>query len=107
MKKEQQSFFEGSKTKKNKKKAAKSKNFTVDSDVILSLTNLSIPLPTKSDDVPNTINILKETLTALQEKQEEQTKVNIEKAKAEIAKLEAQAEKDDEEEAEAEAEEEA
>lgn len=101
LKKEQQSFFEGSKTKKGKKKASKSKNFTVDSDVIISLTDLSIPLPTKTDDVPGTINILKETLTALQEKQEEQTKVNIEKAKAEIAKLEAaDADSDDEEPAE-------
>lgn len=104
LKKEQPAFFEGSKTKKNKKKASKSKNFTVDSDVILSLTNLSIPLPTKTDDVPNTINILKETLAALQAKQEEQTKVNIEKAKAEIAKLEAaDLEDDDNEEAEEEA----
>lgn len=90
LKKEQQSFFEGSKHKKNKKKAPKTKNFTVDSDVIISLTELSIPLPTKSDDVPGTIEILKETLTALQEKQEQQTSVNIEKAKAEIAKLEAE-----------------
>lgn len=90
IKKEQQSFFEGSKLKKNKKKAAKSKNFTVDSDVIISLTDLSIPLPTKTDDVPDTISILKETLAALQEKQSEQTNVNIEKAKAEIAKLEAE-----------------
>lgn len=90
LKKEQQSFFEGSKQKRNKKKSAKAKNFTVDSDVIISLTDLSIPLPTKADDVPNTIDILKETLSALQDKQEEQTKVNVEKAKAEIAKLEAQ-----------------
>lgn len=89
LKKEQQSFFEGSRQKKNKKKASRAKNFTVDSDVIISLTDLSIPLPTKTDDVPATIEILKETLSALQEKQEEQTKVNIEKAKAEIAKLEA------------------
>lgn len=101
LKKEQPAFFEGSKAKKNKKKASKAKNFTVDSDVILSLTNLSIPLPTKTDDVPNTIIILKETLTALQAKQEEQTKVNIEKAKAEIAKLEAaDLEDEDDEEAE-------
>lgn len=90
LKKEQQLFFEGSKTKKNKKKAPKSRNFTVDSDVIISLTDLSIPLPTKTDDVPNTITILKETLVSLQGKQEEQTAVNIERAKAEIAKLEAE-----------------
>lgn len=90
LKKEQQSFFEGSKQKKNKKKSAKSKNFTVDSDVIISLADLSIPLPTKTDDVPATVQVLKETLAALQDKQEEQTKVNIEKAKAEIAKLEAE-----------------
>lgn len=101
LKKEQPAFFEGSKTKKNKKKVTKAKNFTVDSDVILSLTNLSIPLPTKADDVPNTISILKETLTALEAKQEEQTKINIEKAKAEIAKLEAaDLENEDDEEAE-------
>lgn len=90
LKKEQQSFFEGSRQKKNKKKTSKAKNFTVDSDVIISLTDLSIPLPTKTDDVPVTLEILKETLSALQDKQEEQTKVNIEKAKAEISKLEAE-----------------
>lgn len=101
LKKEQQSFFEGSKSKKTKKKAPKVKNFTVDSDVIISLTDLSIPLPTKTDEVPNTINVLKETLSALQSKQEEQTKANIERAKAEIAKLEAVADEDDEDDEEA------
>lgn len=90
IKKEQQSFFEGSKLKKNKKKSIKSKSFTVDSDVIISLTDLSIPLPTKTDDIPETISILKDTLAALQDKQGEQTKVNIEKAKSEIARLEAE-----------------
>lgn len=101
LKKEQLSFFEGSKSKKSKKKASKSKNFTVESDVIISLADLSIPLPTKSDDVPNTITVLKDTLSALQGKQEEQTKVNIAKAEAEIAKLKAASESEaDEEDAE-------
>lgn len=90
IKKEQQSFFEGSKTKKNKKKAQKNKNFTVDTDVILSLADLAIPLPSKHEEVPETIKILKETLEALQAKQEEQTKLNIERAKARIAELEAE-----------------
>lgn len=88
IKKEPQSFFEGSKSKKNKKKVQKSKNFTVDTDIIASLSDLSISLPTKTDDIPNTVSVLKETLAALQSKQEDQTKANIEKAKAEIAKLE-------------------
>lgn len=101
IKKEQESFFEGSKTKKGKKKAPKNKNFTVESDVILSLSELSIPLPTKTGDVPQTVTVLKETLAALQEKQGEQTKVNIEKAKAQIAKLEAESEAADEEQTEA------
>lgn len=90
IKKEQQSFFEGSKTKKNKKKAPKNKNFTVDTEVILSLANLAIPLPSKHDEVPETVKILKETLEALQDKQEEQTKLNIERAQARIAELEAE-----------------
>lgn len=100
LKKEQLSFFEGSKAKKSKKKAPKSKNFTVDSDVIISLSDLSIPLPTKTDDIPNTVTVLRETLTALQSKQEEQTKLNVEKAKAEIAKYEAEAENESDDEAE-------
>lgn len=90
IKKEQQSFFEGSKSKKNKKKAQKNKNFTVDTDVILSLADLAIPLPSKHEEVPETIKILKETLEALQSKQEEQTKLNLERAKARIAELEAE-----------------
>lgn len=99
IKKEQQSFFEGSKTKKNKKKAQKNKNFTVDTEVILSLADLAIPLPSKHEEVPETIKILKETLEALEAKQEEQTKLNIERAQARIAELEAEdVDTDDEEE---------
>lgn len=90
LKKEQTPFFEGSKSKKSKKKTQKNKSLTVDSDIILSLADLSIPLPTKTEEVPETIRILKETLLALTEKQAEQTQVNIEKAKAEIAKLNAE-----------------
>ena len=89
-KKEQEEFFAGSKGKKSKGKKAKSKNFTVDPEVIVSLGDLAIPLPTKSEDVPETIATLKETLTALEGKQDEQTKINIERAKERIAKLEAE-----------------
>lgn len=87
MKKEKLSYFEGTKGKKSKKKAPKAKSLTVDPDVIRSLTDLSIPLPTKQEDVEGTIKVLKETLEALQSKQDEQTRVNIEKAKTEIANL--------------------
>lgn len=92
LKKEQESFHTGSKSKKalKNKKSQKAKNFTVESDIIVALGELSIPLPTKQDDVPSTIETLKETLTALEGKQEEQTKLNIERAKARIAKLEAE-----------------
>lgn len=91
LKKEQESFFEGSKGKKSKgKKAAKSKTFTVEPDIIVALSDLTIPLPTKQEDVPSTITTLKETLSALESKQEEQTKQNIEKAKAKIAEVEAE-----------------
>lgn len=87
LKKEQQSFYEGSATKKSKKKNTRSKNFTVEPDVIVSLSNLAIPLPVKLEDVVKTIETLKSTLRALEEKQDEQTQKNIEKAKEEIAKL--------------------
>lgn len=91
IKKEQESFFEGTKGKKaSKSKKSKAKNFTVEPDIIVALGNLNIPLPTQADDVPKTIETLKETLSALEDKQEEQTKINIEKAKARIAKLEAE-----------------
>lgn len=90
VKKEQESFFAGSKSKKTKQHKKKAKNFTVAPDVLLSLSDLSIPFPTKEEEVEGTITVLKETLAALEEKQEEQTKVNIEKAKARIAKLEAE-----------------
>ena len=43
---------------------------------------------------------MKETLVALEEKQEEQTKANIERAKERIAQLEAADEDDEEEEEE-------
>lgn len=88
LKKEQQPFFQGSGGKKQKKKSSKQKNFTVDPDVIVSLSNLSIQLPVKSDDVSTTVNTLKETLQALEEKQGEQTEKNTQRAKEEIAKLE-------------------
>lgn len=97
IKKEQEEFFAGSKGKKSKGKKSKSKNFTVDPEVIVSLGDLAIPLPTKSDDVPQTIATLKETLTALEGKQEEQTKINIERAKERIAKLEAEEDEEKEE----------
>ncbi|CUM63012.1 uncharacterized protein PRCAT00000574001 [Priceomyces carsonii] len=97
IKKEQESFFVGSKTKKTKQKKTKAKNFTVDPEVIVALGDLSIPLPIKSEDVSGTVETLKETLKALEEKQDEQTKVNIEKAKAKIAKLEEESERAEEE----------
>lgn len=88
LKKEQQPFIQGSAGKKLKKKSTKQKKFTVDPDVIVSLSNLSIQLPVKLDEVPTTVNTLKETLVALEEKQDEQTQINILRAKEEIAKLE-------------------
>lgn len=97
IKKSTPDYLPASATKKSKKKASKSKAFTVPPDTIVALGELSIPLPTKQDDVPETIKTLKETLAALQEKQDDQTKANIEKAKAKIAKFEEEAEKEDEE----------
>ena len=88
IKKEHEACFEGSKTKKNKKKALKNRHFTLDSNLIRSLVDLAIPLPAKHEDVPETIKILKETLEALKAKQAEQTKLNIERAKARVAELE-------------------
>lgn len=104
IKKDTQSFFEGDGKKSSKHKKSKAKKFTVDPSVIVSLSNLSISLPTQSEEVRATITTLKETLDALLEKQEEQTKVNIEKAKAQIAKLEAEEEEEAEENEEAESE---
>ncbi|WEJ93743.1 multicopy suppressor of BFA (Brefeldin A) [Yamadazyma tenuis] len=93
LKKEKESFFEGTNSKKNKKgKSSKAKAFTVAPDIIVSLADLSIPLPTKQENVADTVATLKETLTALEAKQDEQTKANIEKAKAKVAKLQKEAE---------------
>ncbi|EMG48400.1 BFR1 Nuclear segregation protein BFR1 [Candida maltosa Xu316] len=103
IKKEQESFFAGTKGKKGKAHQKKTKkNFTVAPDIVVALSDLTIPFPTKEEEVEGTIKTLKETLTALEEKQEEQTKTNIERAKARIAKLEA--EEDAREQAEQEAE---
>lgn len=105
LKKEQQSYLAPTSTKKARKgKAAKAKAFTVPPETIVSLSDLSIPLPTKQEDVPETIKTLKETLVALEAKQEEQTKANIEKAKAKIAELEKKAAEEEEAEEEVEAE---
>ncbi|KAI5953026.1 BFR1 [Candida theae] len=88
VKKEQDDFFTGTKKKgKNAKKHSGKKNFTVAPEIIVALSDLTIPYPLKEENVPETIKTLKETLDALQEKQEEQTKVNIERAKAKIAKF--------------------
>lgn len=103
VKKEQDDFFTGTKRKgKGGKKQGGKKNFTVAPEIVVALSDLTIPFPLKEDDVPETIKTLKETLDALQEKQEEQTKVNIERAKAKIAKFkeedfEVDEEEDDEE----------
>ncbi|ODV78397.1 uncharacterized protein CANTADRAFT_26520 [Suhomyces tanzawaensis NRRL Y-17324] len=92
IKKEQEDFFAGSRGKKaTKGKKSKAKKFTVDPEIIISLSDLSIPFPPTEEDVPETVKILKETLTALEDKQEEQTKINIEKAKARVEKLKEQA----------------
>ena len=88
IRKDQESFFEGAKSDKSSKlKKNKSKHFTIEPNVIVALGDLSISLPTQASDVPTTIQTLKDTLKALEEKQDEQTKVNIEKAKAKIEKL--------------------
>ncbi|KAG7193256.1 uncharacterized protein KQ657_001019 [Scheffersomyces spartinae] len=93
LKKETVAFFEGTKGKKANRQRKNKTKFTVDPEVIAALGNLSIPLPTKSEDVEGTIEVLKETLKALEDKQEEQTKVNMERAKAQLAALEAEEEK--------------
>ena len=86
----------GKKGKQHQKKSTKHKNFTVAPEVVVALSDLTIAFPTKEEEVPETIKTLKETLTALEEKQEEQTKINIERAKARIAKLEAEEDKEEE-----------
>ncbi|KAI3403175.2 BFR1 [Candida oxycetoniae] len=90
VKKEQEDFFVGSKKKNKGKKqsSTKPKNFNVAPDVVVGLSDLTIPFPTKEEDVPETIKTLKEALVALEEKQDEQTKINIERAQARIAKFE-------------------
>ncbi|CAK9441163.1 uncharacterized protein LODBEIA_P50320 [Lodderomyces beijingensis] len=102
VKKEQEDFFTGSKKKGKggKKQQQKAKNFSVASDIVVALSDLAIPFPLKQEDVPETIKTLKETLEALQEKQAEQTKVNIERAQAKIAKFETEEDEDEDEEEE-------
>lgn len=90
VKKEKVEFFAGSKSKKAHNKSKAAKKFTVEPATIVALSDLSIPFPTKEEEVPATINVLKETLQALQEKQADQTRTNIERAKARIAKVEAE-----------------
>lgn len=107
IKKDQEEFIASSKLKKGKSKAKKNKNFTVDPDVITELSTLSIPFPTKEDEVAETVKVLTETLEALEAKQDEQTKVNIEKAKARVAQFAEDDDDDEEEEATEEATEEA
>lgn len=86
--KKQEEFVPGSSSKSKKNKKSKSKTYTADPAIIVALTDLSIDFPKSEADIENTITILKETLQALQDKQEEQTKINIENAKKLIAKLE-------------------
>lgn len=95
LKKEQETFVAPQNKKSSKSKKSKAKSFTVDPDIIVALSDLSIQFPAKQEEVSQTVDILKETLTALEDKQEEQTKINIEKAKARIAQLEKEAEEED------------
>ena len=117
VKKEQEAFFVGNKKKgkgakkqqqqqQQQQQQSKAKNFSVAPEIVVALSDLHIPFPLKEDDVPETIKLLKETLEALQDKQEEQTQKNIERAKARIAKFEAEQANDDENEEEEEEEEE-
>ena len=98
VKKEQDDFFTGTKKKGKAAKKHHKKNFTVAPEIIVALSDLTIPYPLKEEDVAETIKTLKETLEALQEKQEEQTKVNIERAQAKIAKFKEEDFEDEEDE---------
>ncbi|KAG7885055.1 hypothetical protein KL938_001312 [Ogataea parapolymorpha] len=91
IKKEQENFFAGNKSKKGKKTQKKqSSKFVIEPDVIAQLSELSIALPSKADEIPNTISSLKAKLEEFKSKQEEQTKENIAKADEKAAKLEAE-----------------
>jgi uncharacterized coiled-coil DUF342 family protein len=100
IKKDDEVFFAGSKSK-NKKGKKNNKKFTLEPDVISQLGDLDIILPTSKDQVPAVIEALKTKLDNFTSIQKETTEKNIESAKAKIAKLEAEWAKQDAKEAEA------
>ncbi|KAH3668981.1 hypothetical protein OGAPHI_002736 [Ogataea philodendri] len=92
IKKEQENFFSGTNAKKGKKSQGKkqSSKFVIDPDVIVQLSELSVALPTKAEEVPTTIESLKAKLEGFKSKQDDKTKENVAKAEEKAAKLEAE-----------------
>ncbi|CAN6633122.1 nuclear segregation protein Bfr1p [Trichomonascus vanleenenianus] len=90
IKKSHEELFSGSVAKKNKKKNRDENKFTVDVSVIENLATLNVPVPTSKEDLPNTVNKIKEKIEYYKQNQERVTAERVERAKAELAKLEEQ-----------------
>ncbi|GME86411.1 unnamed protein product [Ambrosiozyma monospora] len=91
IKKEPESFFSGSNSKKGKKhKGKKGGKFALEPTLISMLSELAISLPTSQADTENTVAELKKQLNDYKAKQAEQTKANVAKGEEKIKKLQEQ-----------------
>lgn len=102
IKKDDEVFFAGSKSKKNKQKKTQ-KKFTLEPELISQLADLDLALPTSQELVPALVEELKTKLGKFTAVQKETTEKNVASAKAKIAKLEEKWAKEDAEKAQAQA----
>lgn len=93
LKKDEETFYAGNGKKKNKDKKkkvneAKENKLVLDLVLVDQLSSLKVSVPGSQEDVPKTIEELKEKLQYYIDNEDRVTKERIERAEAEIAKME-------------------
>ncbi|KAK7204902.1 hypothetical protein BZA70DRAFT_280281 [Myxozyma melibiosi] len=91
---EEEVYFVAKKGKKKSGNAAQAdkEKFTLNLEIVSSLSKLSIGVPMNKEEVPATVESLREKITWFYDNQERVTAENIKKAEAEIERLEKEAE---------------
>lgn len=89
-------YFVGKKGKKksNNNTQPEKEKFTLNFEIVSSLSKLSVGVPMSREEVPATVASLKEKIQWFSDNQEKTTAENIKKAQAEIDRLEKEAETD-------------
>lgn len=92
--KKDEHFFAGFGHKKNKAKGSNRKNdkLSMDLGIIEDLSLLNISVPASKDEIPTTVEKLKEKLQFYRDNEDRVTQERVERAKADLAKIEAESE---------------